>query len=416
MPISRRDLNVGDYVIYRHQNSGRAIVTRMGPNRSEVEVGEYLGYRSLDDAAKAARRDARERHAQNYQIYWENIGGLHVFTRNARRTNLSPSEVVRELDRISRDNPDIPNLRGSLARVPESRFYRAPPAGSYGSGGDVPDDEELVAWLFKARHEAQRRGDPRFAGYPEGYRSSGAELYGRTPKRLPEIIPAGSSRPVNRNPGRPPAPRPPRPGRRVVRVREPAAIIPRLRRMIDEQERGDFDPARSYPRETKPHHFSVNPEEYDDDVIRDLAKEGAARAFFVSAWADGAEEAGHDFGAGTNLDDVAPATPDEILDGAAQFLDSIEKLNGASISELFREAAEAVGHHERNPEPEEFGYYLAMAAMGHGVSWYDNHPEPTAGELSLPDVEVHVEVSEDDEDDFSIAWWELSERLAEPRH
>lgn len=185
--------------------------------------------------------------------------------------------------------------------------------------------------------------------------------------------------------------------------------------MIDEEERGDFDPARSYPRATKPHHFAVNPKEYDDDVIRELAKEGAARAFFVSAWADGAEEAGHSFGGGTNLDDVAPATPDEILDGADQFLDSLEKLNRASIGELYREAAAAPGRHSREPDPEEFGYYMAMQSMGHGVGWYDDHPTPTGGEFSHPDVEVHVEVSEDDEDDFSIAWWELSERFAKPR-
>lgn len=32
------------------------------------------------------------------------------------------------------------------------------------------------------------------------------------------------------------------------------------------------------------------------------------------------------------------------------------------------------GDHYREPDEDEFGYCMAMQAMGHGVGWDDNHP------------------------------------------
>jgi len=209
-----------------------------------------------------------------------------------------------------------------------------------------------------------------------------------------------------RNPGHRPPP-PPRPGAQ----RQPASVLSRVRRRIGEEGEKPFDPSRRYPRETKPHHFAVNTSYVPDEFV-----ESAARAFFVSAWADAAEEQGESF-SGMQLMDVAPPTPDEVIEHAARFIKSVEKLNGRSIDELYAEAANAPDEadHSREPTPSEFGHYLAMEAMGHGVSWYDDHPEPEAGPFVVPAVGIRVEVDPDDVDDAKVTWFELSERHARPR-
>ena len=335
--------------------------------------------------------------------------------------------------------------------------------------------------------------------------------------------------------------RPPRPGRRPLpppRSSGPASVLSSVRRMANSREK-PFDPERSYPRETKPHHFSVNAREssllqkarkfcssieeespiapkrtrrastapvassknaperileafdnldaatgqtnyvklYDlrqalpdlsraafdeginqlrreriltldssdgrherlpkremdagiieqgntplvfaarrmnnnsGDEFRDEIVEGAARAFFVSAWADAAEEAGHEFAGGTQLEDVAPETPEEVMEFARQFITSVEKVNRKSIDSLYLEHLEAAGN-AADADAERFGWYIAMPAMGHGVHWYDDYPEPPSGPIRLPDVEFHVSVDPDDIDSTSVDFSEISERLA----
>lgn len=207
-----------------------------------------------------------------------------------------------------------------------------------------------------------------------------------------------------RNPGHRPPP-PPRPGAQ----RQPASVLSRVRRRIGEEGEKPFDPARRYPRETKPHHFAVNTSYVPDEFV-----ESAARAFFVSAWANAAEEQGESF-SGMQLMDVAPATPNEVIEHAARFIKSVEKLNGRSIDELYDEAANAPGKYYRDPDPSEFGHYLAMEAMGHGVNWYDNHPVPRAGKFVVPAVEIHVSVDPDDVDAAQLDYFGLSERFAKAR-
>jgi hypothetical protein len=52
----------------------------------------------------------------------------------------------------------------------------------------------------------------------------------------------------------------------------------------------------------------------------------------------------------------------------------LEKVNGVSLETIFETCRDAEGKHSREPDEDEFGYCMAMQAMGHGVGWDDNHP------------------------------------------
>jgi hypothetical protein len=121
-----------------------------------------------------------------------------------------------------------------------------------------------------------------------------------------------------------------------------------------------------------------------DPALRRQIVDAMARAFFVSAWAQGEEEkpdfhergyGGHGHGRGVELMEVAPATSASAKKHAKEIATRIERDNGKSLGELYAMAAEAPGRHSKDPNPYDFGHYIAMQSMGHGVSWYDDHPE-----------------------------------------
>ena len=137
-------------------------------------------------------------------------------------------------------------------------------------------------------------------------------------------------------------------------------------------------------------------EEYD----RDEFVEAAARAMFVSAWADAMEEAGESF-SGVELMDVAPETPLEAEKAARELARAIEATNDAQLKELWLQAATASGRHLSEPTVEDFGHYSAMAALGHGVAWEDDHPDVG---IALPSVEFNVDVDPETEQATAIYW------------
>lgn len=114
---------------------------------------------------------------------------------------------------------------------------------------------------------------------------------------------------------------------------------------------------------------------------------GAAAAFFVSAWGDKEEEAGRSY-PGKDLMDVAPDTPDYVMKEAYRFIGALENANKRHIASIFHKAIEAdvaEGKDVKNKDyPDLFGHYLAMEAMGHGVSWWDDHAK---FEIVVPHVE-----------------------------
>lgn len=111
------------------------------------------------------------------------------------------------------------------------------------------------------------------------------------------------------------------------------------------------------------------------DVDRDVIVEAAARAFFVMDWADRESEAGRNH-PGEELTDIAPDTSKAALAFAKRFVAAIEKKTGRSIEQLYASAAkDRDGKHRKDPDPEDFGFALAMQGLGTGVAWADDHPD-----------------------------------------
>ena len=173
-----------------------------------------------------------------------------------------------------------------------------------------------------------------------------------------------------------------------------------------------------------------------NDLEREFI-EGAARAMFVQAWADREENTCavcshdcrecdhalttaatadeiavhlHDFESrgrfgGMELMDVAPDTPDYARFEATKLLGAFEYANpqwGRNLPSIMAAAqrADQDFHHMHDPpgvdfpyglfspDVREFGHYIAMQALGHGVSWFDDHAR---FELKVPHVEFQLE-------------------------
>lgn len=120
-----------------------------------------------------------------------------------------------------------------------------------------------------------------------------------------------------------------------------------------------------------------------DLTLQDVI-EGASRALYVSAWADAMEEKGKTF-PGEELMDVAPETSPEAKQSALKLIQSVEEENGVDLAEFLEE-------NFPEEDPEEFGFYLAMQAIGSGASWSDDHEEHN---LKIPYWEFHTELEEE---------------------
>lgn len=121
-----------------------------------------------------------------------------------------------------------------------------------------------------------------------------------------------------------------------------------------------------------------NPETtFDTDVL-----DGMTRALWVTSYADWVEslpiaqqrELGP--GAGGEWNDAAPDSPTSALLAAEDLYTAITRANyGKTPGELLDLAA-AVDRKRITAEyADSFGHYLAMMALGHGVSWFDDHAQ-----------------------------------------
>jgi hypothetical protein len=127
-----------------------------------------------------------------------------------------------------------------------------------------------------------------------------------------------------------------------------------------------------------------------DHDTRPTIIESAARALFAQAYADAVEQGmieGEHPGPGGEWLDVVPPTPKEFKDSAKRLIEQIEKTAGMGIEGAYLAASTMHGTHYKEPSAEDFGWYLAMEALGHGVSWADDHPDPG---LDLPYWEASI--------------------------
>lgn len=121
-------------------------------------------------------------------------------------------------------------------------------------------------------------------------------------------------------------------------------------------------------------------------MSRQTIVEAMARTLHVDNWARREEERGRTY-PGMDLMDVAPKTPRAAEHAARQLATRIEELNGQTLERLYRRAVTARGIHREEPTQRLFGHYLAMESLGHGVSWFDDHP---TFKLKLPNATYYA--------------------------
>lgn len=160
------------------------------------------------------------------------------------------------------------------------------------------------------------------------------------------------------------------------------------------------------------------PERLEDAAwdLRDSILEGMARALWISAYmefignlheeglsTDQIEERGFPVaGGGENWDVVAPDTPIDAekaahaLAAAYAAANKVEDVTDILVWAI--QADIAVKPTELDDDYAElFGHYLAMSALGHGVSWFDDHED---FDLKTPDIATYFD---GDDFDFSLA-------------
>lgn len=137
----------------------------------------------------------------------------------------------------------------------------------------------------------------------------------------------------------------------------------------------------------------------DDSETREVIMEWIARTLFLDAYASFSDEPENvdnpDIlyaSMGADWVDVLAhlETPEEAVQSAAAIVRDIEAMNGMPIESLYHLAASAQGTHYRPATPSDFGYSMAMEAVGSGVAWEDNHPEPPGGSIKVPSGEFYV--------------------------
>lgn len=111
-----------------------------------------------------------------------------------------------------------------------------------------------------------------------------------------------------------------------------------------------------------------------------------ARTLFVTAWADEEERAGRGY-PGQDLMDVAPETPPEAAQAAMELMKAFELLNKDGFPELLAKTLRAGKLEDSLKNREEFGYLLAMQALGHGVGLGDEFGDHG---LEVPDIEFYL--------------------------
>ena len=130
-------------------------------------------------------------------------------------------------------------------------------------------------------------------------------------------------------------------------------------------------------------------EVHSSNFVEDGIIHGAARALFVQAYASYCEDRGPDDdlptaaerfdlavpGSGEDWMHYAPEdTPGYAYALAGQLISALETANPDAATGIFTlasRAAKADGVEEINYQ--DFGHYLAMQWIGHGVGWFDSH-------------------------------------------
>lgn len=106
-------------------------------------------------------------------------------------------------------------------------------------------------------------------------------------------------------------------------------------------------------------------------IIENWMIDGVAEGYWLDAWASGMERAGlgRDLPRSITLTS-ADLPPRTVSRAATLFGAALELANGVRLEALFLRALDA---DQTDVRPGELGYYLVMQALGHGISWTDDH-------------------------------------------
>lgn len=132
---------------------------------------------------------------------------------------------------------------------------------------------------------------------------------------------------------------------------------------------------------------------------------GVTDALWIPAWASAEEERGRTYSG--RLEDVAPPPPPSARRAAEEFLRAFERVNRLPLGLILSVVREV----EHGADASEFGYGVAMPALGHGVSWTDNHDAPV--DLKIPQIEAYADKYRG-RWTLNVSGLEDPERLAEP--
>ena len=142
-------------------------------------------------------------------------------------------------------------------------------------------------------------------------------------------------------------------------------------------------------------------------TINETIRTAMAKAFFASAWADMQDEKEQDDSSKVNLSgkEIFDVMPDEIDPAALHAAKTLEfdlsranpfwraqpgKVDSENfLQDLFSlaQSCERTKYADRDLTPENFGHYLAMQAMGHGVGLADAFGDAVYSAIEVPYVE-----------------------------
>lgn len=111
---------------------------------------------------------------------------------------------------------------------------------------------------------------------------------------------------------------------------------------------------------------------------------GITSGLWLPNWANAMEEMGERLPHHIT-DESAPKPPASLKRLALEFAYALARMNHGGLHDIFDRASIAEG---RLVDAEKLGYYLAMQAQGHGVSWFDDHEH---FDVTIPYVEAYAE-------------------------
>jgi hypothetical protein len=126
------------------------------------------------------------------------------------------------------------------------------------------------------------------------------------------------------------------------------------------------------------------------------AFEGFVNVLWLSSWADNEEENGRTY-SGMKIEDVAPPCPASVRKIAKEYVRLLGKVNGVKwklpndimrcLCYLGAIADNDVRQGAGDTYSRRFGECLAYMALGHGISWFDDHQ---CFDLKVPSLELNV--------------------------